>query len=323
MVPRFGTRSSLALVVLIGCAGATPRPVLPAPSDPCPALEVEASSTLAPAASMSSPVIPADLSQGCVAADGGTWWIRPLRVDIVSRDEETIALCPFSAVFVDADGHRIESDSSVFADASLDEPCATEGDAYSGVFVSIVDTHDFDHDGRAELILEIGRWVHEEYPARSVVVLSVRGGEVVRYPPTEGIAVTEIADVDGDSSPDLVSFEPFVAWCEGPLSDEPCGGPRVVHHALRDGTFTDRDAVAVAALEQACPTAPVVVDLENLDASIRALHCARLRGRSTEELLVLVEEAVAATSGATNVGIERARRTLTAAATIEPHLRLR
>lgn len=327
---RGRSRSSLLVVALVGLAAC--RSVRTVPSGParvpasvsssaadCEALAREAARTLAPVSAMDSVHIPHALSSGCVESGAGMWWVEPGAPRFASDAEDTVANCPFRIVHVGTDGARVAIDPSELDPVAVDgELCASSGDAYQGLVLEIVGTHDFDVDGRAELILRSGTWIHEEFRRHRISLLTFDGVAVRIYPPAASIAIEDVVDVDADGIPDLVSDGPYTSWCPGALSDVPCGGPRIVFHALADGTFTDRDGIAIEALRTACvDVGDRFVVPDDLDTSLRAIHCARLRGTSEAAIRAAIEAAI--TDGAPEVEF---RRRLLDAASVAPHLRI-
>ena len=163
----------------------------------------------------------------------------------------------------------------------------------------VVKTFDWDGDGDDEVVLAVESEGHE-MGDRQARVFTFKGGRVVPYAPAESADVTEVRDVDGDGRPDLFTTGPYLDT-DGNLPT----GFRTVHlaaglflaHALSDGSFSYSDAVAAAHARRWCPATPVLdfhPDADFLEEAhrqtvVRAVLCARLRGRSATDVAAAIE----------------------------------
>ncbi len=133
---------------------------------------------------------------------------------------------------------------------------------------------DFDHDGSPEVYLHgydgddtrYFEWHH---------LLTFRGGAIAPYAPSAGIAITGMADVDGDGIPDLQSNYGY--GLVGHTAGAPTW-PTFVVHATADGAFHSDDEVARTAARAWCPNRPARV------TSWRDALCTRMWSSSPGEV---------------------------------------
>ncbi len=136
-------------------------------------------------------------------------------------------------------------------------------------------TVDYDGDGQLEVIVrDAGHF--------EIDTLTDRGA--VPYAPARGIDFEDVCDVDADGRFDLMTRGPYGSIPEVPAM--------FVAHARADGTFSDRDDVALQALRVTCSDATT-----SSDDLARDLVCARLHGISAQALRARLGDAGAPAPG--------------------------
>jgi hypothetical protein len=120
--------------------------------------------------------------------------------------------------------------------------------------LKLMSTHDFDHDGIPEVWVRLRR--DESYEVGADGLFTLRGGQIVPYPPAKGLDEFEVSDVDQDGIPDLIYRQKlgggYEAGCGAPIPGT--YSPLLVAHAEADGTFAFDDDVARKAARDACPS---------------------------------------------------------------------
>lgn len=195
--------------------------------------------------------------------NGATWGVR---IDDVTDLEPDAAACPTGwlerVVHVAPDG----SEQSMIPPGPGGVRNGHRYNVYKNAPVGIVSFFDWDGDGDDEVVVQ--RW-------NNVFVWTFKKGRIVQYAPAAGLTVDEVKDVDGDGRPDLLVR---------PFGDAPPTSIELLAHALPDGAFTVRDALAVQRAQTACPKDEPVsrdVDDENL---ANAIACALLWGHDASSL---------------------------------------
>ncbi len=102
-------------------------------------------------------------------------------------------------------------------------------------------------------------------------------GSVVEYPAARELALGEMRDADKDGRMDFGLVDPFPGKASGGFFAGSLVQPTLLAHALPDGTFSFRDAVARADLLRQCPRSTVTKrDFEGEDfaPAIESVVCA-------------------------------------------------
>ncbi|CAN5794791.1 hypothetical protein BH09MYX1_BH09MYX1_51490 [soil metagenome] len=125
-----------------------------------------------------------------------------------------------------------------------------------GITIPEAKIFDFDGDGESEVYVRtrIGTKDAEQQSEGSVVTWI--GNKIAPYPGAADLAIDGIDDVDIDGRPDLLlrTWKTQIADDKG--FSHPATTVRAVAHSLPDGTFSKKDAAAVAYLQKQCPAAP-------------------------------------------------------------------
>jgi hypothetical protein len=125
----------------------------------------------------------------------------------------------------------------------------------------VLGSSDLDGDGVSEFFFAATYAGHEssdEDRARPVEIATFRDDAVVPYAPLGSVRARSVEDYDADGRLDLRVVSEFEA------ASDACGGlnPMVYRgasrlvHAREDGSYSDSDRVAAAAMRDACPSAP-------------------------------------------------------------------
>lgn len=152
-----------------------------------------------------------------------------------------------------------------------------------------VGAFDFDGDGQDELLSSFG----------SSKILTVKGDQVVPYPPADRLAFRKVADIDEDGRPDLVLDNPY--WV--PVDELGCAKPggsgvinlvveiSMVARSMPDGTFSTSDPKAAEILKQECPEMPKSIVVKDATGHFdnqqirRNIVCARVHGASAQKVV--------------------------------------
>jgi len=104
---------------------------------------------------------------------------------------------------------------------------------------------DYDADGVPEVGVYQSSWHHTLPPHVSLSVWTVKQGRVVPYAPADGLPAVGATDIDDDGRPDLWldSRDEFLGP-EGNVQGHSSLDPDGAAHALPNGTFSTKDAVA-------------------------------------------------------------------------------
>jgi hypothetical protein len=98
------------------------------------------------------------------------------------------------------------------------------------------------------------------------------GARIAPYPPATSFTPIGIQDVDTDGRPDLV------VTFFGTGKDAPPTSRRFAAHSLADGSFSIKDAAAVAWAQKQCPSDPQL-DLSTFDGAVAdAMICSAIWG---------------------------------------------
>jgi len=137
---------------------------------------------------------------------------------------------------------------------------------------------DYDADGEPEGFIARRGLHYGSYVRGNDMLWTFRNGVVEPYPAALGIGIVELRDVDSDGRPDLITYGPyhgFIVFKCGLHSGypNPFNGPKLMVHALPDGSFSHDDEAARAYALRGCAKPPAVVDTD-ID-----MACAFLWGR--------------------------------------------
>ncbi|MGZ3448499.1 MAG: FG-GAP repeat domain-containing protein [Polyangiales bacterium] len=147
---------------------------------------------------------------------------------------------------------------------------------------------DFDGDGTAEIVLILRDDEYESGTWSRGRVWTLREGKIVLYPPAKDLDVDSVCDVDGDGRPDLLVHAPFAGVV--PYPTYYVHGPSLVAHSLVDGSFARDDKVATDAARAACAkVVPLGKPSSDFDSEFTTVACARLRGATTDSLLLQID----------------------------------
>lgn len=137
---------------------------------------------------------------------------------------------------------------------------------------------DFDGDGEQEVLVKTGFFLEGD-SMHWTELYQYKNGAIRPYPRPEGFQITSMEDVNHDQRPDLVSA-PWIVGGEECSSGFPHGGsaPALAAISLADGTFSATNDAAKAYVASWCPSAPRTLN------TVEAVVCARLWGRTTEDL---------------------------------------
>ena len=221
----------------------------------------------------------------CFAGPRGDAWaleiveIHPIAPRELPPEEPAGAYTgSWGLVFIDEQGKR-----------SHDEwKAKLEGRAAAVVTPTVRLVHDFDGDGRAEIIVDNETRYSDEHEP-DVSMLTLREGVIRSYEPAEKYAQGRPVDVDGDGRIDF-ELRPVMS-VDGPcgLSGITYGGPLLIAHALPDGRYSTDDAVVREATRQRCAGValePLVgpgeggAPMPDPEQIAMRVACARLRGQS-------------------------------------------
>lgn len=244
-------------------------PPVPPRSAACQAIH-DASERVAATAKAQFPcIVTPDVDQlGCATTAKSTWGFRIDAIKEVAPQLPGDSCASFGSlvnlVRIDASGSETSEIPNLFL-FRKDDGGAEAGAFYkynhaSGRFaIGLVETKMFDWDGDGEnevfVKTRIGTSDFEEQSEGSIIAW--QGGKMVPYPPAADLPIDGVEDVDGDGRPDLV----LRTW-KTRLTDptrtgtQPASNVRAAAHSLADGTFSKKDAAAVAYLQKQCPAAP-------------------------------------------------------------------
>ena len=156
---------------------------------------------------------------------------------------------------------------------------------------------DYDGDGAPEAVVWTARIGQEVRSSARGMLWSFSQGTVIPYAKASKLSVapfevdavassepSPLRDLDGDGRVDLLGYGPFFGVFKqgcGVIESFEALGPRLALHSLADGTFSERDAAAIAQTKISCPTRPTQVltfGEHGLDqrATFSDLGCARL-----------------------------------------------
>ncbi|HEY1957470.1 MAG TPA: VCBS repeat-containing protein [Polyangiaceae bacterium] len=186
--------------------------------------------------------------------NGATWAIR---IDDVTDLEADASACATGwlerVVHVAPDG----SEQTLIAPGPGGFRNGHRYNVFKFAAFSIAEVFDFDGDGEDEAV--VTRW-------SSTFLYTFKHGRIVPYPPAAAFTIDEVKDVDGDGRPDLIVR---------PFGDAPTT-VRLLAHALPDGAFTVRDALAVQHAQTACPRDPPLTRDEDDEHLANDVACALL-----------------------------------------------
>jgi hypothetical protein len=218
----------------------------------------------------------------------GTWLVAVSSAELSAPSAESGKPCgasvTYTLVYVSPQGERSTSKARTL-DAFRD---TTKESTFAAQF-------DFDEDGRDELVLDDSSWNNGDSRDYSVEVLRATSGAVESY--AVGLGFDATTDADGDGRPDFVTTTFFSApgTCGGPGRPPDILGVPLLIHSLPGGKFTMSDDIARRWAKRECPTAPTAARA-GTDPS-----CARLWGRSVDEIARTVPEAGPCELNATGV----------------------
>lgn len=233
----------------------------------CQALHDATDKAFAAAKAQWSCFTPPDVdSLGCATLTKGTWGFRAETARLIAPPSGTDACGEFGAlvdlVHVDSSGNEVAEIPNLFL-FQRDDASADAGyfkyDHSTGAFgITLAEARvfDWDGDGEGEVYVKtrIGTKDFEQQSEAAVVTFA--GGKVVPYKGSADLAIDGIDDVDGDGRPDLI-LHTWKAQIENDKGlHRPATSVRGIAHSLADGTFSTKDAAAVAYLQKQCPSAP-------------------------------------------------------------------
>jgi hypothetical protein len=240
----------------------------PPRSPACQAMHDASEKVIAAARASSSCVVPPDVDRlGCTTTAKSTWGFRLDALQEIAPKLEGDSCASFGGlvnlVRVDAAGAETAEIPNLFLfkkDAGGDSGAFYKYNFANGRFaIAITDTKFFDWDGDGEsevwVATRIGSTDAEEQSEGSI--LSWQGGKIAPYPNAADLAIDAVEDVDADGRPDLIlrTWKTRVTDSAHPGA-LPATSVRAVAHSLPDGTFSKKDAAAVAYVQKQCPTAP-------------------------------------------------------------------
>lgn len=214
-------------------------------------------------------------SRRCLPTGPGVWSLRFAALTFRMNDDGLHG--PAQLAFAPRSG------AERVAPLTLPEEWA-QGTVASHVF-GLERAFDWDRDGRPEVAVAASYWEHEGESGAPLTLYGARGGAVAPYAPAAEFngRILGITDADGDGRPDLVlpTAWRFVDGCG--MSGIAHEGPRLLAHALPDGTFSTRDAAARAFVTTACAARgePGPSD----DADVWRVACARVAGATPERIV--------------------------------------
>lgn len=165
--------------------------------------------------------------------------------------------------------------------ARVDKPVSLNDQHYE---FKITVLNDYDEDGEPEVFVAQDGMSRLSPPLHYRTLYTWRrgasgdAGSVIEYPAAKGLPLAEMRDVDQDGRMDFGLFVPFPKDVTGVLFAGSLVPPTLLAHALPDGTFSFRDAVAKADLRRQCPKQPAPVTAkdfegEDLAEAIEAVAC--------------------------------------------------
>jgi hypothetical protein len=170
----------------------------------------------------------------------------------------------------------------------LSAPLGTFVTAPGGLALAPLQAYDFDDDGNDELIVsyELNAIAPGTKPVAPSPIWSFSATGISAYAKAPAVSGgVGVEHLDSDMRPDLGTYGPFVAWFGADCGLKTCpprlSGPRLFFHSLPDGSFSDTDAAAHAAVERTCPNKrePFLGPSgANVTAVAKNLACARARG---------------------------------------------
>jgi hypothetical protein len=222
---------------------------------------------------------------GCVQAGRGSWALGLKSLVGSGAAAERKLTAELELAFVRDSGQRLSA------------PLGTFEFAPGGLELPALQAYDYDDDGNDEAILSYE--LRARPPSASLpdvsAIWSFSDSGVAPYPTAPKLAAgsSGTEHLEFDMRPDLGDYGPFIAWLAPGCGLKDCAarltGPRFFWHSLTDGSFSNSDGAAKAALKRACPKKPasVMVGSENqLNApqTAKALVCARAWGATTEQI---------------------------------------
>jgi len=215
----------------------------------------------------------------CLPVAGGAWSLRFASLEYRATDEGLRG--PVQLAFAGA------PTAGRWAPAAIAEPWQ-EGTFRSTTY-SLDRAFDWDHDGRPEVVLRTNTWEHEGPSASTLAIYGARGGAVVAYAPAADFngSIVALEDADRDGRDDLVlpTAWRFVDGCG--MNGIEHEGPRLLAHALPDGSFSTTDDVARRWVTGACEQMPTPGDAARQyeDRDVWRVACARALGASPEHIV--------------------------------------
>ncbi len=251
----------------VASANAAPVDAGPPRSPACQAMHDASEKVIAAARAASPCVVPPDVDRlGCVTTAKSTWGFRLDALQEIAPKLDGDSCASFGGrvnlVRIDAAGAETAEIPNLFL---FKKDGADAGAFYkynqaSGRFaIAISDTKFFDWDGDGEtevfVTTRIGSTDAEEQSEGSI--LAWQGGKIAPFPAAADLPIDAVEDIDADGRPDLIlrTWKTRIADVGRP-GTSPATSIRTAAHSLPDGTFSKKDAAAVAYVQKQCPTPP-------------------------------------------------------------------
>lgn len=206
----------------------------------------------------------------CVASPGGVWSVQFKTFTVARGDEPSITLRA-EVVWRPTTGA-----------AARPAQFTLRSNSYAWETLSIAATGDYDGDGVPEVFVRTDGDEMEGAGSLTIKLYTARDGQARPYANAERFErIVEVTDADRDGRDDLVLPSPWTITDSCGLEGITHDGPRVLAHALADGTFSTTDDVARAWAVRGCVRERH--QDEDAYADVIDVACARIRGASAEQ----------------------------------------
>ncbi len=206
----------------------------------------------------------------CVATPRGVWSVQYKSFTVARGDEPSITMRA-EVVWRPTTGA-----------AARPAQFTMRSNSYAWEMMSIAATGDYDGDGVPEVFVRTDSDEMEGAGSLAIKLYTARDGAARPYANAERFEhVVEVTDADRDGRDDLVLPSPWTITDSCGLEGITHNGPRVLAHALADGTFSTTDDIARAWAVRGC-----VREMHqegDAYADVIDVACARIRGATAEQ----------------------------------------
>lgn len=267
----------IALVPDAPANGATPAAPTPATDPRCAAILRANAAVIARARSAvatieegSRPRVEVSDLPTCVATPRGVWSVQYKTFTVARGDEPSITMRA-EVVWRPSAGP-----------AARPAQFTMTSRQFGWETMSIAATGDYDGDGVPEVFVRSDGDEMEGAGSLAIKLYTARDGAARPYANAERFEhVVDVTDADGDGRDDLVLPSPWTVTDSCGLEGITHDGPRVLAHALADGTFSTTDNVARAWAVRGC--ARETHQESDAYADVIDVACARIRGATAEQ----------------------------------------